>query len=126
MALRSLYLNTTDFLCLFKCLNLTSLPLCFGNDVRLKHYGRFKHNGSDVRFKHLKKYQKPVVFKCRVFIVIYFSHLFLCVYIYIYIYHCHLLFSFVPMCVYIYIYIYIFIYIHVCIYIYIYLYMSNI
>ena len=31
----------------------------------------------DVRFKHLKRHQKPVVSKYRFLIVIYYSHLFL-------------------------------------------------
>ena len=36
--------------------------------------------------KHLKRHQKPIVFKYRVLIVIYFSHLFSKYGIYIYIY----------------------------------------
>ena len=59
--------------------------------------GVYIYLGRDVKFKHLKRHQKPLVFKYRVVIVIYFSHLFLyvkfslCVvnnllYIYIYIY----------------------------------------
>ena len=40
--------------------------------------------GRDVRFKHLKRHQKPVVFKYRVLIIIYFPHVFLLYHIYIY------------------------------------------
>ena len=59
MTMRTLYLNRASFRCLFKCLNLTSLPLCF------------------TYLKYFKRYQKPVVFKYRVLIAICFSHLFL-------------------------------------------------
>ena len=75
MTKRSLYLNIIGFWRLYKCLNLTLLPLCF----------KWFH-GRKVRFKHLRRHQKPTGFKYRLPFVMYFTHLLLYMYIYIYIY----------------------------------------
>ena len=81
MTKRSLYLNTIGFWRLFKCLNLTLLPVCF----------KWFH-GSKVRPKHLKRHQKPTAFKYRLPFVIYFTHWFLYMYIYIYIYYIYVIY----------------------------------
>ena len=70
----------------------------------------FKHDRFLMFFKHLKRHQKPVVFKCRVLIVIYFFHLFL--YIKFSLHVLKNLLLYIHIYTYIYIYVYIYIYIH--------------
>ena len=42
-----------------------------------KPTSNIKYNCNSLRFKHWKRHQKPVIFKCRVLFIGYFSHLFL-------------------------------------------------
>ena len=83
----------------------------FKHDQFLMSFQVFKsYMASHVRFKHLERHQKPVVFNYRVLIVIYFFHLFL--YIKFSLHVLKNLLLYIHIYTYIYIYVYIYIYIH--------------